>query len=139
MGDGRIIKTSIIQRQRTTGGNTEGRRNGKCTGLTFGGTGRRFRARGARVRRGCWGRIMQGPKGPKDEPQSPLSRGGTSNWKKGPSSCCSKARGEKVVPGIMGVAVGSPGWSWNFYGNPLVSPLHREQTCFWLLQSLRET
>lgn len=109
MSDGRVIKTFIIQRQRTTGGNTAGRRNGRCTGLTSGGTGRRFRTQGARVRRGCWGWIMQGSKGPKEEPKSPLSGGGTSNWKKGPSSCCSKARGEKVVPGIMGGAVGPPG------------------------------
>lgn len=31
---GRMIRTSIMQRQRPTGGNIAGKRNGGCTGLT---------------------------------------------------------------------------------------------------------
>lgn len=33
-GGRRVIKTSIIQRKRVTGGNTTARRNQGCTGLT---------------------------------------------------------------------------------------------------------
>lgn len=62
---------------------------------------------------------MQGPVDPKEELKSPLSGGGTSNWKKWPNSCCSKAKEETVVPGIMGGTVASGlelGLLWKFSG-----------------------